>query len=138
MASRYPLPTYEPDTEVPFAMRLAQFLLGASEQLGQTNQNLAQQSRMGQETIEQMDRSDDRKSAIAERQRQANMASADRQAKLDRDAETARTTNKLFADLGKTKGYDFPVVDNPSALTPDASKALLEFLMPKPKTPQEE
>ncbi len=131
MASRYPLPTYEPDTEVPFAMRLAQFLLGASEQLGQTNQNLQQNVRQSNDYIEQMDRSEDRQSLIAERARQADIASRDRATAAEAKGKSRATTNKLFQDLAAQQKVPFPAVEDPSSLDPSASKALLDFLMPK-------
>lgn len=130
---RQPLYTAEPNVEIPFALRLAQFLLGASDQVGLYGQNLAQQSRLAQEAIEQDERSADRKTALAQRdfefgQRQQDRAAAfeeqkrqsalqeeDRRlARADRQAKTQQEGLRLQALAKFRKGLqpyegDLPV-----------------------------
>src|SRR5262245_34380427 len=112
--ANYRFPTAEPDTTVPFALRLAQFLLQSSNQLGEYQQGLNAQTKLSQDLLDQSERSDDRKSLLAERQRTFDITERDRKDKAAADLAKRTATNKLFVDLSKMNpGAGMPPIEDP-------------------------
>jgi hypothetical protein len=103
-------PTFDPDIQLPFSLRLAQFLLQASDQLGQYGQGMQKQSAGAADILAQQD-------VLGERRREAALKAQDRlqqdqerQAKAAQETRRRRAAGALFA-TPTTREQTFQVED---------------------------
>ena len=127
-----PRQALDPNFEYPLAYRLAQFLLGAGDQLGQFGQGQLQQSTSATNVLEAQGREELQRDVLGERRREADLKAKERADAAARAAAQRNTTNQFYKSLAAMGGTTLPEVDDPSSLDPSAFKFALEQLVPKP------
>lgn len=115
----------DPNLEYPLLYRLAQFLMGAGDSLGQYGTGLQKQSAAASDVLESQGRQDLQTDVLAERRREAALKDQRR-----------RTSSSFIAALGKGTQAGQALVDlgeSASDLEPDAYKFALADLTKRPE-----